>query len=151
MSSIFSLLFTSQEIEEWFENECSEEDLYLYWKLSDEEIDFVDESRGFDNRTRIALQLMSVKHFGCFIINYNKVPVNLLNYINSQLNLEPIMFLERSREATESEYRDRIRKYLALHAWTSRASDEILADIPSSITANAPFELVVHELIQPFY
>jgi Domain of unknown function (DUF4158) len=91
----------------------SEEGLARDFTLSEADKVEVRQCRGDDNRRRFALQLCVVRKHGRFLGSYRQVPVKILIHLSRQLELTPVLFVpDIERGATESEYQDRIRRYL---------------------------------------
>lgn len=90
----------------------SEEELARDWTLSQADRVEVLRCRGDDNRRRLALQLCVLRQYGRFLDQYQEVPVRILNHLNRQLGLTPLVSLpETERDATESSHQQRLREY----------------------------------------
>lgn len=91
----------------------SEEELARDWSLSEVDKAEVRQCRGDDNRRRFAIQLCVLRQYGRFLDTYQPVPIKILTHLSRQLELPPVLFLaDPDRSATESEYQERIRRYL---------------------------------------
>lgn len=91
----------------------SDEDLARDWTLSEADKTEIHQCRGDDNRLRFAIQLCVLRLFGCFLNDYEAVPLQITNHLGRQLELLPVLLLGPSpRPATESEHQQRLRHYL---------------------------------------
>lgn len=68
-----------------------EEELARDWTLSEADRTEVLRCRGDDNRRRFAIQLCVLRQYGTFLDSYASVPVRILNHLNRQLGLQPIL------------------------------------------------------------
>ena len=96
------------------------EELARDWTLSEADIGEVLLCRGTDNCLRFALQLCVLRRYGRFLEEYDDPPVRIVNHFAAQLQLPPVLLLAPPRPATESEYRDRLRRYLLLQEEKTR-------------------------------
>ncbi|MGI9070410.1 MAG: DUF4158 domain-containing protein [Bryobacteraceae bacterium] len=100
----------------------SEEELARDWTLSEADRVEVLRCRGDDNRRRFALQLCVLRHYGRFLDRYQEVPVRILNHLNRQLGLTPLVSLpEAERDATESGHQQRLREYFGYRTFDEAA------------------------------
>jgi hypothetical protein len=91
----------------------SDEELARHWTLSESDKREVLLCRGDDNRLRFALQLCVLRWYGRFLEAEETAPVRIVNHLGAQLELPPVLFLVGGRRAsTETEYAERIRRYL---------------------------------------
>jgi hypothetical protein len=90
------------------------EELARDWTLTETDIREVLFCRGTDNCLRFALQLGVLRCFGRFLEEYDDPPVRIVNHLAAQLHLPPVLLLAPPRSTTESEYRDRLRRYFGL-------------------------------------
>jgi Domain of unknown function (DUF4158) len=105
----------------------SEEELARDFSLSEADKVEVRQCRGDDNRRRFALQLCVVRKHGRFLGSYRQVPVKILTHISRQLELSPVLFVpDIERGATESDYQERIRRYLGYRAFDQHVQDELI-------------------------
>jgi TnpA family transposase len=103
-----------------------EEELARDFSLSEADKVEVRQCRGDDNRRRFALQLCVVRKHGRFLGSYRQVPVKILIHLSRQLELSPVLFVpDIERGATESEYQERIRRYLGYRAFDQRFQEEL--------------------------
>jgi Domain of unknown function (DUF4158) len=94
--------------------------------LSESDIHEVLLCRGTDHCLRFALQLCVLRGFGRFLEEYDDPPVRIVNHLAAQLHLPPVLLLAPARSTTESEYRDRLRRYLALQELDQQGRDRLL-------------------------
>lgn len=100
----------------------SEEELARDWTLSEADRVEVLRCRGDDNRRRFALQLCVLRQYGRFLDRYQAVPVRILNHLNRQLGLTPLVSLpEAERDATESSHQQRLREYFGYRTFDEDA------------------------------
>ena len=92
----------------------SDEELAHDWTLTPADLAEVDKCRGDDKRHSFALQLCTLRRYGCFLGNeFSKVPVRIVNHVGRQLGLPPMLFAAPpSRPATDVEHERRIREHL---------------------------------------
>jgi TnpA family transposase len=101
------------------------EELARDWTLSEADIREVLFCRGTDNCLRFALQLCVLRRHGRFLEEYDDPPVRIVNHLAAALNLPPVLLLAPPRPATESEYRDRLRRYLLLEDLDQKGRDRL--------------------------
>jgi hypothetical protein len=126
--------------------EPSVEELARDWTLTEPDIREVLLCRGADNCLRFALQLCVLRRFGRFLEEYDDPPVRIVNHLAAQLHLPPVLLLAPPRPATESEYRERLRRYLRLRDFDQSGRDRLSAwvnermadgEAPSGIASQA--------------
>jgi TnpA family transposase len=106
-----------------------DDELARDFSLSEADKVEVRQCRGDDNRRRFALQLCVVRKYGRFLGSYQQVPVKILTHLSlsRQLELSPVLFVpDIERGATESDYQERIRRYLGYRAFDQRVQDELI-------------------------
>src|ERR1700722_18972953 len=103
------------------------EELARDWMLLEPDLHEVLLCRGTSNCLRFALQLCVLRHFGRFLEEYDDPPVRIVNHFAAQLQLPPVLLLAPPRPATESEYRDRLRRYLLLRDLDQTGRDLLAA------------------------
>jgi len=92
----------------------SEDELAQHWNLTPADLAMIAACRGPDQRRRFALQLCMLRAHGRFFDDYRHVPIKIVNHLSRQLELPPVLFLDRSgREPTERVQAQRIRRHLA--------------------------------------
>jgi TnpA family transposase len=102
------------------------EELARDWMLTEPDLHEVLLCRGTDNCLRFALQLCVLRRFGRFLEEYDDPPVRIVNHLAAQLHLPPVLLLAPPRSTTESEYRDRLRRYLGLQELDQQGRDRLL-------------------------
>jgi len=107
--------------------EPSVEELARDWTLTEADIGEILLCRGADNCLRFALQLGMLRRHGRFLEEYDDPPVRIVNHLAAQLHLPPVLLLAPPRPATESEYRDRLRRYLSLRDLDQTGRDQLAA------------------------
>jgi hypothetical protein len=106
--------------------DSSEEELARDFSLSKADKIELRQCRGDDNRRRFAPQLCVLRKYGRFLSSYRQVPIKILTHLSRQLELSPVLFVpDIERGATESEYQERIRRYLGYRAFDQRVQDEL--------------------------
>lgn len=106
--------------------EPSNEELAFDWTLSKEDKIQVFKRRGSDNRLRFAVQLCVLRKYGRFLDDYASLSAKIIGYLSRQLEIEPLLTLSsHSREATESNYRNDIGKYLGYNECNAAAILEL--------------------------
>ncbi|MBV8419935.1 MAG: Tn3 family transposase [Hyphomicrobiales bacterium] len=104
----------------------SEDELARHWSLTPADLAEVARCRGDDHRRRFALQLCMLRAHGRFLDDYRAAPLPIVNHLSRQLGLAPVLFLDRpSREPTEREQAQRIRRYLGLRDFDAGAEVEL--------------------------
>jgi hypothetical protein len=68
-----------------------------------------------------------LRRHGRFLEEYDDPPVRIVNHLAAQLHLPPVLLLAPPRPATESEYRDRLRRYLSLRDLDQTGRDLLAA------------------------
>jgi TnpA family transposase len=116
----------------------SEEELARDWTLSESDRAEVLHRRGDDNRRRFALQLCVLRQYGRFLDRYQEVPVRILNHVNRQLGLTPLVSLpEAERDATESSHQQRLREYLGYRTFDDEARSLLEQHLRSRVAQGA--------------
>ena len=85
-----------------------------------------------------------LRQYGRFLGEYASVPVRILNHINRQLRLAPVLLLERpERPATETEQQQRLRDYLRFQTFDERARVHLEDQLRSQVAQGVlPAELL---------
>src|SRR5271154_3265100 len=100
----------------------SEDDLARDWSLTAEDLALVATCRGPDHRRRFALQLCMLRAYGRFLDDYRQAPVKIVSHLSRQLDLPPVLFLDRpGRAQTERAQSLRIRRHLGLRSFDCAA------------------------------
>ena len=90
-----------------------EDELARHWNLTPADLAEIANCRGADQKRRFALQLCVLRGYGRFLDDYRHAPIKIVNHLSRQLELPPVLFLDRSgREPTERVQAQRIRRYL---------------------------------------
>ncbi len=93
----------------------TEDELARNWSLTVADLGEIGHCRGDDHRRRYALQLCMLRTYGRFLDDYRQAPLPIVNHLSRQLQLAPVLFLDRpGRAQTEREQALRIRNYLGL-------------------------------------
>ncbi len=104
----------------------SEDELARHWSLSSADLAVIAECRSGDHRRRFALQLCVMRSHGCFLDDYRRVPIKIVNHLSRQLGLAPVLFLDRpGRAQTEREQSLRIRRYLGIRDFDRQAAVDL--------------------------
>ena len=123
----------------------SDEGLARNWTLSESDKREVLLCRGEENRRRFALQLCVLRDYGRFLELEETAPVRIVNYIGNQLELSPVLFVDGVRRAaTETEYAERIRRYLGY----VRLRREVQRELAEWVTERTLQGLSVEEVTQ---
>lgn len=73
-------------------------------------------------RLLISIQFCSLRLYGKFVQEPERIPINVISYLNKQLNLEPTMIVSYpKREATWIEQRKSILSYLGFNKFDEKA------------------------------
>jgi TnpA family transposase len=108
--------------------DISEDHLARDWTLSAADIVEVAHARGADHRRRCALQLGMLRNHGRFLDDYRQAPLKIVNHLSRQLDLPPVLFLDRpGRAQTERTQELRIRRYLGLARFDRTVADNLRA------------------------
>ena len=111
-----------------FVADIGEDDLARDWTLSAEDVVEIAHARGPDHRRRYALQLCMLRNRGRFLDDYRQAPLTIVNYLSRQLELPPVLFLDRpGRAQTERAQELRIRRYLGLGRFDRTVADNLRA------------------------
>ncbi len=108
------------------EADPSEDALARHWNLSAADLVMIAECRTDDHRRRFALQLCIMRSHGCFLDDYRRVAVKIVNHLSRQLGLAPVLFLDRpGRAQTEREQSLRILRYLGIRDFDQQAATDL--------------------------
>ncbi len=103
-----------------------EDELARHWNLTPADLAEIANCRGADQKRRFALQLCVLRGYGRFLDDYRHAPIKIVNHLSRQLELAPVLFLDRSgREPTERVQAQRIRRYLGLSRFDKTAEDHL--------------------------
>jgi TnpA family transposase len=103
-----------------------EDELARHWNLTPADLAEIANCRGADQKRRFALQLCALRGYGRFLDDYRHAPIKIVNHLSRQLELPPVLFLDRSgREPTERVQAQRIRRYLGLSRFDKTAEDHL--------------------------
>jgi TnpA family transposase len=103
-----------------------EDELASHWNLTPADLAEIANCRGADQKRRFALQLCALRGYGRFLDDYRHAPIKIVNHLSRQLELPPVLFLDRSgREPTERVQAQRIRRYLGLSRFDKTAEDHL--------------------------
>jgi len=70
-------------------------------------------------------------------------PVRIVNHLAAQLHLPPVLLLATPRPATESEYRERLRRYVALEEFDEQGRERLAAWVSERMAeGEAPEEIL---------
>lgn len=104
----------------------SEDELARHWNLSPADLIEVAHCRGPDHRRRFALQLCMLRAYGRFLDDYRQAPLKIVNHLSRQLDLPPVLFLDRpGRAQTERAQSLRIRRYLGLRSFNRAVAADL--------------------------
>src|SRR6202051_1474181 len=104
----------------------SEDELARNWNLTPADLAVIAACRGAEPRRRFALQLCMLRTHGRFLDDYRHAPIKIVNHLSRQLELPPVLFLDRSgREPAERVQAQRIRRYLGLSRFDTAAEDKL--------------------------
>lgn len=92
----------------------NDERLLLEWLLSVEDIEFViARARGTESRLRYAIQICCLKQTGRFIDEWSMVPINILNHLSKQLEIDLVHgCLAPGNKNSESKIRQEVKLFL---------------------------------------
>ena len=111
-----------------FPADPTEDELARNWNLTPADLAEIGHCRGDDHRRRYALQLCTLRACGRFLDDYRRVPLRIVNHLSRQLQLPPVLFLDRpGRGQTEREQALRIRRYLGLEGFDEQAAARLRA------------------------
>ena len=87
-----------------FPADPTEDELARNWSLTVADLAEIGHCRGDDHRRRYALQLCMLRTYGRFLDDYRQAPLPIVNHLSRQLQLAPVLFLDRpGRAQTERE------------------------------------------------
>jgi len=123
----------------------SPEELAFDWTLSEKDKALAISHRGAENVCRFAVQLCVFRKQGRFLMDYSAVPLVVLGYLCQQLEIKPILQLEKAdRRNTEADYQQTITTYLNWQPFDEQAS----STLHRWILAQVSEQLYVEELFQ---
>ena len=97
-----------------------------YFTLSKSEIDAAKKCRGAINQVGFALQFCALRMIGRFLTDYQQVPIEVINYLASQLNVASFSeFNYPQREQTKWEHAERIRQMTKFELFDQAAITEL--------------------------
>lgn len=106
--------------------ELAEDDLARHWSLSPEDLVETRRCRGADHRRRFALQLCMLRAHGRLLDDYRKAPLRIINHLSRQLDLPPVLLLDRPRrDPTGRVQAQRIRRYLGVRSFDRTAEADL--------------------------
>ena len=96
-----------------FSPDITDEELAFDWTLSEEDKQLIFQCRGEDNLRRFAVQLCTLRKYGCFLEDYTAIPTKIISYLSQQIEINPILYLTQpTRNKTELYYQQKISQYL---------------------------------------
>ena len=116
----------------------SADDIVRYFTLSKNEIDEAKKCRGSINQVGFALQLCALRMIGRFPTAFKQVPIEIINYLSSQLDVDgfdtqatqPKGFLSFSypqRERTKWEHTEKIRQITGFSPFDEKVESQLSA------------------------
>ena len=122
----------------------SEDELARHWSLTPTDLVVIAECRGPDHRRRFALQLCMLRNQGRFLEDYRDAPIKIVNHLSRQLDLAPVLFLDRpDRAQTEREQSLRIRRHLRIRDFDRYVAADLRAWLrPAALEGRTATELV---------
>ncbi|MEK5189579.1 DUF4158 domain-containing protein [Enterococcus sp. FSL R5-0957] len=87
----------------------SEEQLQLYFQLTDFDKEIIDEMRLHSTKLGFAVQLGTVRFLGTFFTDFSKIPLEVIVYLANQLSIDPCEFDSYSRKMTISKHAQLIK------------------------------------------
>lgn len=87
----------------------SEEQLQLYFQLTDFDKEIIDEMRLPSTKLGFAVQLGTVRFLGTFFTDFSKIPLEVIVYLANQLSIDPCEFDSYSRKMTISKHAQLIK------------------------------------------
>ena len=94
----------------------SEEQLQLYFQLTDFDKEIINEMRLPSTKLGFAVQLGTVRFLGTFFTDFSKIPLEVIIYLANQLSIDPREFDSYSRKMTISQSAIRIEIFKTLIA-----------------------------------
>lgn len=92
-----------------FKGVPSDDQLRLYFQLTDFDREFIDEMRSDTTQLGIAVQLGSVRFLGTFPTDMSQIPVEVVTYVANQLNIDVTAFKGYTRKMTITQHANFIR------------------------------------------
>jgi TnpA family transposase len=145
-----------------FSSEPNEIQLARYFLLDKNDLAFISDRRGKQNRLAVALQLTSARFLGTFLSDINQIPVNVKSFVAQQLSIDSIDVLEdyAQRDTTKREHTALIRNHYGYHdfgdsSWSFRLSRLLYArawisnERPSLMFDVATSWLIQHKVLLP--
>nr|WP_232844834.1 DUF4158 domain-containing protein [Enterococcus innesii] len=87
----------------------SEEQLQLYFQLTDFDREIINEMRLSSTKLGFAVQLGTVRFLGTFFTDFSKIPLEVIVYLANQLSIDPREFDSYSRKMTISQHTQLIK------------------------------------------
>ncbi|MBK4841304.1 transposase [Enterococcus faecium] len=88
----------------------SEEQLQLYFQLTDFDKEIINEMRLPSTKLGFAVQLGTVRFLGTFFTDFSKIPLEVIIYLANQLSIDPREFDSYSRKMTISQHAQLIKE-----------------------------------------
>lgn len=96
------------------------------WTLDSDDLALVGRARGVLNRMRFALDLCSLRATGAFVVDWEAIPVVVINHVASQLSVPPQERVPANqRRATTTAHRRRIREHLGYVPFSGAAESSL--------------------------
>jgi len=111
----------------------SEEQLQLYFQLTDFDREIIDEMKLPATKLGFAAHLGTVRFLGTFFTDFSKIPLEVILYLASQLSIDPGEFDSYSRNMTISQHARLIKDRYSYKNFHDSDCQKFLDDWLSSI------------------
>jgi len=91
--------------------EPSTEQLNQFFYLHEKDLELMETIRRPATRLGFALQLVSLRFLGTFILDLTNIPQNVLSYVATQLNIDPGEIIYYSRRQTRYQHTKLIKSH----------------------------------------
>lgn len=89
----------------------TENELAMYYTLSESDIEIINRHRRSHNRLGFAVQLCVLRNPGCSLVDLPEIPESLLQFVAKQIEVDPDIFsLYARRDPTRREHLEEIRQ-----------------------------------------
>ncbi len=117
-----------------FPNYIHEEDIIIFFTLSDSDKIEIKKRRKQHNQLGFAMQICALRFLGFSPNNLIQAPHEVINYVSEQLNIEPLLLNNYGKRGqTRSDHQKLVEKYLGLQ----KTSPEYLKTLSEWLTKRA--------------
>ncbi|MDQ6353874.1 DUF4158 domain-containing protein, partial [Enterococcus faecalis] len=108
--------------------EPSTEQLNQFFYLHEKDLELMETIRRPATRLGFALQLVSLRFLGTFILDLTNIPQNVLSYVATQLNIDPGEIIYYSRRQTRYQHTKLIKSHYGYQDFNQPEIETYLAN-----------------------